>query len=91
MMLFTEEIQHDGFSEFWFRYPRKIARADALKAWRKLRPDTQTQQAIWQALEVQVRCKQWREGGNRRTNQQRSPGLRSEDIAWTEPRKLVAF
>jgi alkylhydroperoxidase/carboxymuconolactone decarboxylase family protein YurZ len=56
-----EEMQ--DFDEFWKVYPRKIAKADARKAWKQtesIRPDLQT---IIQAVEAACKTEQWMRGG----------------------------
>ena len=53
-----------GFDEFWSAYPRKVSKPQALKAWRKLSPDTQALQAILAGIERDRRSEQWlRDGG----------------------------
>lgn len=41
----------EGFAEFYDRYPRKVARAEAEKAWTKLAPDEPLRGRIMAALE----------------------------------------
>ncbi len=53
----------DGFSEFWQAYPRKTAKQAALKAWNKIKPDADLQQAILNALEQQKKSVQWQKDG----------------------------
>jgi hypothetical protein len=48
------------FQVFWAAYPRRHAKKDALKAWRQLNPDTETVQAILDALEWQKQTDQWK-------------------------------
>jgi hypothetical protein len=43
----------DGFDAFWKVYPRKVAKQDARKAWRKIKPDEYP--AILTAIKVQSR------------------------------------
>ena len=45
--------QDAAFAEFWELYPRKVGRAAALKAWRKLAPEDAAVTAIKQAVERQ--------------------------------------
>ena len=52
-----------GFDEFWFSYPRKQAKPDAVKAFAKLKPDAQTQAAILAAVALQSRSEQWTKDG----------------------------
>ena len=49
-----------GFNEFWTAYPRKIAKADAEKAWAKIKPDLQT---VLTALEWQCKLEDWTKDG----------------------------
>lgn len=54
----------EGFPSFWQAYPRKVAKAAALKAWGKLRPDAALQAAILHGLAGATRSEQWqRDGG----------------------------
>lgn len=48
----------DRFAEFWLRYPRKVAKADAEKAWNAAHINGEYQQVI-DALEAQKRTEQW--------------------------------
>ncbi len=49
----------DAFSEFWARYPKREAKADALKAWLKLLPTQETVAAIHAALDWQIESPDW--------------------------------
>src|SRR5699024_2702648 len=53
----------DGFAAFWAAYPKKAGKADALKAWNKLKPDIVLQEQMGKALEVQKQSQQWRKDG----------------------------
>lgn len=45
-----------GFEELWRDYPNKLGKAEALKAWKKLRPRTQAHlDVIWQGFEFYKR------------------------------------
>jgi hypothetical protein len=44
---------------FWKQYPRKVGKADALKAWMKKLPDIQI---VVKALNWQKDCSQWKKG-----------------------------
>lgn len=48
-----------GFDTFWEAYPRRTAKADAIKAWRKLNPSAQVQADILSALDWQVHREDW--------------------------------
>ncbi len=47
------------FDAFWKAYPRKVAKATALKAYTKLKPDEHLQALILKALEEQKQSPQW--------------------------------
>lgn len=49
----------DGFEMFWQVYPKKVSKAQALKAWSKLKPNAKLQQVILSALERQKQSAQW--------------------------------
>lgn len=49
------------FDIFYATYPRHVGRADAEKAWRKLKPDQNLVQVILAALEQQKQQPRWRE------------------------------
>jgi hypothetical protein len=58
----------DGFAEFWEAYPphRRVAKADAVKAWCTLKPDPTLRQTILAALAAQKQRPDWQphhEGG----------------------------
>jgi hypothetical protein len=42
-----------SFDEFWQRYPRKVAKGDARKAWEKLKPTPTLEAQIFAALDWQ--------------------------------------
>jgi hypothetical protein len=49
----------DGFDTFWEAYPRKVAKADARKAWKQteaIRPDLDT---VLHAIKAACRTEQW--------------------------------
>ena len=48
-----------GFDKFWEAYPKKTAKANAVKAWKKLDPDEELQGAILTSLERQKSSVQW--------------------------------
>lgn len=51
----------DDFARFWVVYPRKAAKAAALKAWAKIDPDPALVEAIMAGLVQAKRTRQWRE------------------------------
>lgn len=48
----------DGFDEFWQAYPKKVAKGDAEKAWKKLKTDLLPR--ILEALDQQKQSLAWR-------------------------------
>ncbi len=52
-----------GFDVFWAAYPRKTAKADALKAWKKLSAPKELQAEILAAHERKKRWVQWTKDG----------------------------
>lgn len=48
-----------SFNEFWSAYPKKTAKAQALKSWQKIKPDDELVQKILSALERHKRSAQW--------------------------------
>jgi hypothetical protein len=52
-----------GFDSFYSIYPRKIARAKALKAWKKINPDPDLQARIMAAVEDQKGWPTWTKDG----------------------------
>lgn len=57
-----ETVADDGFERFWRSYPRKRAKVDALKAWRKLKPDPNLIKIILSSIERHKGTAQWCEG-----------------------------
>lgn len=56
--------QDDRFDSFWNLYPKKKAKADARKAWDKLKPDGELYTAIMRSLSRQKESPDWtKEGG----------------------------
>ncbi len=50
----------EGFADFWARYPRKVGKQDATKAWKRLKPDADLMQAINEGLDRAKGSEQWR-------------------------------
>ena len=50
----------DGFDSFWVSYPRKVAKQDAIKAWKKLNPSTELQQKIIYAVHIFENSDDWK-------------------------------
>ena len=54
----------DGFDEFWTEYPRKTDKAEARRAWNKLRPGDKLRAEIMAGLRRWKQSEQWnKEGG----------------------------
>lgn len=57
-----KKLQAEGFEVFWVAYPRKVGKADALKAWQALGPDAALLAVILAGLERYVKSKpEWQE------------------------------
>lgn len=56
------EYRPDWFVRFWALYPRRTARAAAVRAWDKLRPDLDLCRVMTAAIKAQMQTPQWREG-----------------------------
>lgn len=53
-----------SFDEFWSAYPRKVRKQEAVKVWKKLKPDNALMKTIMDALSIQNRSAAWaQEGG----------------------------
>lgn len=52
-----------GFEEFWKVYPKKQDKQNALRAWKKLKPDAETQRKIMAAVRSQRDSPQWNKDG----------------------------
>ena len=54
----------EGFEAFWKTYPRKTAKANALKAWAKLKPNAELATKIMQSVAYHCVCADWvKDGG----------------------------
>jgi hypothetical protein len=53
----------DGFEEFWRNYPKKVAKQDALRAWKKLPLSDGLLDQILSALKAHKQCAQWQKDG----------------------------
>jgi hypothetical protein len=53
------KVNNDEFDIFWKEYPNKSGKAQALKAWNKVKPDLSV---IQEALSWQIKSKQWSAG-----------------------------
>lgn len=54
-----------GFDEFWKRWPKRVARADAEKAWAKIAPDAKALRRILAAVAEQSRLPDWTKDGGK--------------------------
>ena len=52
-------VAADGFDRFWAAYPKKKAKADALRAWKGIGPDEALLGRMLAAIERQARSEQW--------------------------------
>lgn len=52
----------EWFERFWALYPRHTARAAAVKAWDKLKPDLELCRVMANAIRAQIKSTQWLEG-----------------------------
>lgn len=59
----ASESADDGFANFWKSYPRKVAKTEALKAWRKIKPAGQVQVLLMAGLEKQKVSVDWSKDG----------------------------
>ena len=59
----TKENVPDAFADFWQQYPKKAAKPDAMKAWRKLKPSGQLLVDLMAGLAIQKVSDQWRKNG----------------------------
>jgi hypothetical protein len=55
--LTKKEISISYFEDFWYKYPKKVGKADALKSWNKVKPDILL---VIDALNWQINSRQWR-------------------------------
>lgn len=59
-----ESLLEKRFITFWDAYPNKKAKQNALKAWKKIKPNTALFEKIMKAVELQKRSEDWqRENG----------------------------
>lgn len=55
----ASESADDGFATFWEQYPKKVAKPQALKAWKKIKPAGQLLAELMAALEKQKASADW--------------------------------
>jgi hypothetical protein len=54
-----DSTQEDSFNVFWTGYPKKVAKQDALKAWNKLKPDSDLVNQIMSGLAAWRSSAEW--------------------------------
>ena len=54
-----------AFAAFWELYPNKVAKQDALKAWKKLKPDSELLVKIMAGLRKWIDSDEWKRDGGR--------------------------
>lgn len=59
----ASESADDGFADFWMQYPKKVAKPQALKAWKKLKPAGPLLADLMAGLQRQMVSDQWRKEG----------------------------
>jgi len=88
-----------GFNEFWTAYPRKTAKADAERAWAKIKPDLET---VLTALEWQCKLEDWTKEGvkyipfpatylNSRRYEDEKPVAKSNAESFIKPKQLSQY
>lgn len=60
-----EEVSDPSFDQFWKQYPNKVAKANALKAWNKIKPDSSLLAKILESLEVAKSSDGWKKDGGK--------------------------
>lgn len=58
----ASDLTDDGFATFWERYPKKVAKPQAVKAWKKLKPSGQVLAELMAGLDRQKAGEQWQKG-----------------------------
>lgn len=58
-----KQALESSFERFWSAYPKKVAKAAALKAWGKIKPDQELTNTILEAIEKHKQSDQWRKDG----------------------------
>lgn len=59
------DLQDERFAQFWSRYPKKVGKAAALKAWKRAHPDAALFAQIMDKIEQAQSCEQWRRENGR--------------------------
>lgn len=53
------------FDQFWDKYPKKIGKADALRAFKKIKPDEELTSRIISSIESHMKTDQWKDNEGR--------------------------
>lgn len=64
--LYKKEVNRDtagGFEDFWNLYPKKVAKPEALKAWKRIKPSGRLLALIIAAVEHQKNSPGWKKSG----------------------------
>ncbi len=61
----NSDVHDDGFEKFWSAYPKKTAKVEARKAWRKLKPSESLQTSILDDINVRRQCQDWMKDAGR--------------------------
>jgi hypothetical protein len=82
---FKEKSQSPEFDEFWKAYPKKVAKQDALRAWKKLKPSDSVFRALMSSLERQKNSAEWAKDGGKYIPYPATwlNGRRWEDVEYT--------
>ena len=59
----ARESADDGFATFWKQYPKRVAKSQALKAWKKIKPTGQVLADLMAGLEKQKASGDWEKDG----------------------------
>lgn len=59
----ASEPADDGFAAFWEQYPKRVAKTEALKAWKKIKPSGQVLAGLMAALEKKKASADWLKDG----------------------------
>lgn len=84
----ANESADDGFANFWERYPKKVAKPQAQKAWKKINPVGPTLADLMAALEQQKASSDWLKDGGQFIPH---PATWLNGRRWEDKVQLVAF
>ena len=81
----SESTLEESFNHFWNFYPIKTAKGAALRAWKKLKPDSELQAKILAAIKAQIRWREERAGDPKLfTPEWKHPTTWLNAMAWTD-------